>query len=262
MICRKSVLFTAAITILATLSTRQSSCHANPFLPSTSNIRSTINTFYKENPFKGAFLTCSIKGCSADLVAQYISSKREYRREQELLQQQLEEDDEGYINPFHTLLSSLRKARGGELSEREQQERKHKLNIDWKRSLVFILYGGFYQGCAQEFIYNSVLPILGTGTDMKTVARKVAVDMGLLSPLLCIPTAYVIKGSLIGNSFKQSLANYVDDVLHQGVVFKNWMIFVPVQCITFSIIPEHFRVSFVACISFFWMILLSSILSG
>ena len=260
MICCKSVLYTAA-TILATLST---SCHAHPFLPSSNNIGSTINTFYKENPFKGAFLTCSIKGCSADLVAQYISSKREYRREQELVlqQQQLEEDDEGYLNPFHTLLGSLRKARGGELSERELQERKHKLNIDWKRTLVFILYGGFYQGCAQEFIYNSVLPILGTGTDMKTVARKVAVDMGLISPLLCIPAAYVIKGSLIGNSFQQSLANYVDDVLHQGVVFKNWMIFVPVQCLTFSIIPEHFRVSFVACISFFWMILLSSILSG
>lgn len=258
MIQRKSVLYTAA-TILATLST---SCHAHPFLP-TSNIGSTINTFYKEHPFKGAFLTCSIKGCSADLVAQYISSKREYRREQDLLQQLiLEEDDEGLLNPFHTLRSSLRKARGGELSEGELQERQHKLNIDWKRTLVFILYGGFYQGCAQEFIYNSVLPMLGKGTDMKTVARKVAVDMGLISPLLCIPAAYVIKGSLIGNSFQQSLANYVDDVLHQGVVFKNWMIFVPVQCITFSIIPEHFRVSFVACISFFWMILLSSILSG
>lgn len=259
MIRHKRLLFAAA-TLTTTLST---SCHAHPFLPSSNNIGSAINTFYKEHPFKGAFLTCSIKGCSADLVAQYISSKREYRREQELLQQQLlEEDDEGLLNPFHTLLSSLRKARGGELSERELQERKHKLNIDWKRTLVFILYGGFYQGCAQEFIYNSVLPILGTGTDMKTVARKVAVDMGLISPLLCIPAAYVIKGSLIGNSFQQSLANYVDDVLHQGVVFKNWMIFVPVQCITFSIIPEHFRVSFVACISFFWMILLSSILSG
>ena len=101
-------------------------------------------------------------------------------------------------------------------------EGKHKFDIDWSRSLVFILYGGFYQGCAQEFIYNRVLPIFGTGTDMKTVARKVAVDMGLISPLLCIPTAYVIKGFLVGNSLVQSLANYVADVLNKGVVLKNW----------------------------------------
>jgi hypothetical protein len=234
--------------ILTIFSSTAPLSNAVPFLPS--KIGSTINTFYKENPFKGAFLTCSIKGCSADMVAQFIASKREHREEEDR-RQQLED------NPFHTL---VKKARGGELSS--ELEGKHKFNIDWRRSLVFILYGGFYQGMAQEFIYNSVLPIFGTGTDMKTVARKVAVDMGFISPLICIPTAYVIKGFLIGNSFFQSLVNYVDDVLNKGVVLKNWAIFVPVQCITFSIIPEHFRVSFVACISFFWMIILSSILSG
>ena len=107
-----------------------------------------------------------------------------------------------------------------------------------------------------------MLPLLGAGTDVKTVASKVVADTGIICPLMTIPTAYVIKGFLIGNTFVQSMANYVDDVVNKGLLFKNWMIFVPVQCITFSIVPEHFRVSFVACISFFWMIILSSILSG
>ncbi|KAK1732984.1 Mpv17/PMP22 family protein [Skeletonema marinoi] len=236
--------------VLTIFSSTTPSCQAHPFLPS--NIGSTINTFYKENPFKGAFLTCSIKGCSADMVAQFIASKREHREEEDRRMQELED------HPFHTMVKKA--TRGGELSS--ELEGRHKFNIDWSRSLVFILYGGLYQGMAQEFIYNRVLPIFGTGTDMKTVARKVAVDMGFISPLICIPTAYIIKGFLIGNTFVQSLANYVDDVVNKGLVFKNWSIFVPVQCITFSIIPEHFRVSFVACISFFWMIILSSILSG
>jgi len=238
---------TAALTIF---SSTAPSCQAYPFLPT--NVGSAISTFYRENPFTGAFITCSIKGCSADMVAQFIASKREHREEKDRRMKLLED------NPFHNMLKKA--SRGGELSSKV--EGQHKFNVDWKRSLVFILYGGFYQGMVLEFIYNHVLPLFGTGTDMKTVASKVVADMGFISPLVTIPTAYVIKGFLIGNTFVQSLANYVDDVVNKGLVFKNWMIFVPVQCITFSIIPEHFRVSFVACISFFWMILLSSILSG
>ena len=238
----------AIVTILD--SSKVPSCQARPFFPS--NIGSEIDTFYKENPFKGAFLTCSIKGCSADMIAQFLASKREHREEEEQRMQQLED------NPFYTLVKKA--TWGGEILS-EFEGRKN-FNVDWSRSLTFILYGGFYQGMVLEFIYNHVLPLFGTGTDVKTVARKVAVDMGFISPCITIPTAYVIKGFLIGNTFVQSLANYVDDVVNKGLLFKNWMIFVPVQCITFSIVPEHFRVSFVACISFFWMIILSSILSG
>jgi len=43
---------------------------------------SGINAFYKNNRFKAAFLTCAIKGCSADLVAQYIATKKEHRRDE------------------------------------------------------------------------------------------------------------------------------------------------------------------------------------
>ena len=74
--------------------------------------------------------------------------------------------------------------------------------------------------------------------------------------------AYLVKGLMLGDNIRRSLSNYKYDVIQKGVVYKNWMIFVPVQCLTFSVIPEHLRVSFVACVSFFWMILLSCILSS
>ena len=75
------------------------------------------------------------------------------------------------------------------------------------RDLCFIA-----EGCAQEFIYNDILPILGTGTDMKTVAKKVGVDMGFISPFICIPMAYLVKGLLLGNTFFDSMGDYWDDV--------------------------------------------------
>ena len=54
------------------------------------------------------------------------------------------------------------------------------------------------------------------------------------------------------------MAHYVDDVTNRGLLFKFWALWTPVQCMTFSIIPEHFRVSFIAAVSFFWVIILSS----
>lgn len=150
---------------------------SNPFI-NTSRAASAISAFYKTNRFKAAFLTCSIKGCSADLVAQYIAASKEQRDE--------ESKDVKNDNAL-SKLNPLKKTRGGDLAVVEE---KKKFSIDKRRSLMFFLYGGFYQGCVGEFIYNNILPILGTGTDIKTVAKKVVLDMGFISPLICIPSEY------------------------------------------------------------------------
>lgn len=223
-----------------------STASSHPFNPSRA--ASAINLFYKNNPYKGAFLTCSIKGCSADLVAQYIAASKASAKERE---------DESKEDNALSRLNPLKKARGGDLAVLA----KKKFSFDLSRSAVFLIYGGCYQGCANEFIYNNILPRLGTGTDMKTVAKKVAADMGFFAPVICIPMAYLVKGLLRGRGLRESYASYLDDVVNKGVLFKNWMIFIPAQCLTFSVIPQHFRVSFVAGVSFFWMIILSSILS-
>lgn len=230
------------ILVVATLVAAASS---HPFRPATS----AISTFYKNNPFKGAFLTCSIKGCSADLVAQYIAASKRQRDEDSKIAKK--DNALSRLNP-------LSKARGGDLDVAKKEE----FTIDLRRSAMFLIYGGLYQGCANEFIYNNILPILGTGTDWKTVAKKVTVDAFGIVPFVCIPMAYLVKGLLLGRSVRDSYSNYWSDVVNKGVLFKNWMIFIPVQCLTFSVIPQHFRVSFVACVSFFWMIILSCILSS
>lgn len=214
--------------------------------PTESSPLKILNEFYKTNRFKGAFLTCALKGCSADLVAQTIAAKREQREEEVRL---LQEGRTGLqrFNPIK---------RNGPVSV------KKTFSLDVRRTLVFLIYGGFYQGCVLEIVYNDILPLLGKGTDVRTVAKKVAADMGFISPLITIPMAYLVKGLLLGNTPVDSIKNYYSDVVHEKVVLKNWMIFVPVQCLTFSVVPEHLRVSFVACVSFFWMILLSCILSS
>jgi len=148
-----------------------SSCDAHPAI-------SAINHFYKKNRFKGAFLTCSIKGCSADLVAQYIAGKKKER--------QLREEESKFtaIDNALSKLNPIKKTRGGDIEGTSWK-------FDLRRCLIFLIYGGLYQGCAQEYIYNDILPILGTGTDVKTVAKKVVLDMAFISPLICIPSKYI-----------------------------------------------------------------------
>ena len=148
-----------ALALIATASSR-------PFSPSHA-----INAFYKNHRFKGAFLTCSIKAVSADYVAQRLSSA-------------MQRDEETKRDAEASRLSPLKKARGGDLAAAE----KKKFAVDWRRSAAFFVYGGFYQGMGIEFLYNNLLPILGTATDIKTVLKKVACDMGFVSPLITIPS--------------------------------------------------------------------------
>lgn len=185
---------------------------------------SAINTAFELNPYAAGAFVAGFKAGSADIIAQ----KRQIRMAN------AEKDDE--------------------------VAKKEKRGIDIQRALAFLMYGAIYQGLAQEYTYNHLYPVLfGTETTAINVLKKVFCDMAIQTPLLTLPIAYYSKALLVGNSFKQAMAHYVDDVKNRGLLFKFWGLWTPVQCLTFSIIPEHFRVSFIALVSFFWVIILSSL---
>jgi len=129
-----------------------------------------------------------------------------------------------------------------------------------RRNFAFILYGGMYQGVIQEHIFNHIFPVLfGTSTSPMTVATKVIFDMLILSPFLCLPVAYLTKSAIFQYSPMEAIRRYISDIRERGLLTKYWSLWGPVQCLTFSIVPEHFRIAFIADVSFFWLILLSSI---
>jgi len=131
----------------------------------------------------------------------------------------------------------------------------------WSRNRAFILYGALYQGCAQHFIFNEIYPmVFGTGTDFSTVAVKVLFDQLVLTPLLCLPIAYLVKAAVFGRPLSSGLEHYMEDA-KRDLLWKYWAIWTPTQCLTFSVVPVHLRIPFIAVISFFWLILLSSITS-
>jgi protein Mpv17 len=129
-----------------------------------------------------------------------------------------------------------------------------------KRNFAFLMYGGLYQGIAQEIIFNELFPILfGQGTDVLTVASKVLFDSFIVTPLVCLPVAYVVKSVIFQYSLKEAFDRYITDITKNGLLFKYWSIWGPVQCLTFGVVPQHLRIAFIAVVSFFWLIIFSSL---
>ena len=57
------------------------------------------------------------------------------------------------------------------------------------------------------------------------------------------------------------ISKYIQHISTQKILLRYWSLWFPVQCLNFAVVPEHLRVPFGACVSFFWMFLLSSISS-
>jgi protein Mpv17 len=131
----------------------------------------------------------------------------------------------------------------------------------WRRTGAFFFYGGLYQGCVQHFIFNHLFPVwFGESTGLLTVASKVLVDQFILTPFLCLPAAYLAKAIAFNYPLNEGLRRYAADA-RKDLLIKYWTIWGPVQCLTFSVVPPQWRIAFIAFVSFFWLIILSTISS-
>jgi Mpv17 / PMP22 family len=201
------------------------SCSSAVVMVSSSTI-AALNTFWKTQPYLAAGITCGIKASAADFVAQ----KRHFKlRDQEPTAVELKTSDE---------------------------------TMDYRRNVAFLLYGAVYQGMAQEFVYNHLYPKwFGFGTSPVIVLTKVLFDLLIQTTLVTLPIAYLTKAVIYRYSFREAMRRYVDDIVRHGLLTKYFFLWGPVQCLTFSIVPEHLRVTFIALVSFFWLIVLSTIAS-
>lgn len=152
------------------------------------------------------------------------------------------------------------KASAADYVAQRRQATGNTSKLDAARNVAFLLYGALYQGMAQEFIYNHLYPAwFGTESSVVVVLKKVFFDLLIQTTLVTLPVAYLTKAAIFRDSAKQGLTRYWQDITTNGLLTKYFLLWGPVQCITFSIIPEHLRVSFIAVVSFFWLIILSTV---
>lgn len=178
-----------------------------------------VDQFFRKAPYLAAFVTCSIKASLADAIAQKYEDRDNSNDKMEVAN-----NDEDPLTKI-------------------------------KRNLAFFIYGGFYQGMFQEFLINTLYPkLFGSSWFYKSIF-----DSFVSGPLLSLPLAYVIKGVILKSSIRDSLQKCWHEVRHNKLLLKYWAVWIPVQFITFGIIPEHLRILFIAVVAFFWLIFLSNV---
>ena len=229
---------------------------------------SQLESFWQTCPYQAAALVCGVKASAADWVAQSQSMVDDSVVEEPATNSVLVEE------PAVPTTSN---------------------NIMWdrKRNAAFVLYGALYQGMAHEFIFNHLYPEwFGTGVEPTVVLMKVVFNLLVQTTLVTLPFAYLCQAAICGspdespdnnshgnpteqetlennnnnnnnsNAVDVALAKYWEDIQTQGLLWKCFALWGPVQCLTFSVVPEHLRVTFMALVSFFWLILLSHISSS
>ena len=202
-----------------------------------------IDIFFQNSPYTAAALVCGFKASAADGVAQFQEWKEMRKQREEMMMDK---------NELLMYVSNI----NNDASDSIEDEG----TVDVRRNVAFITYGALYQGLTQEFIYNHVYPIwFGTGTDFVTVFDKVAFSLLVQTTLLTLPSLYIIKSLIEQTSITTAFDKYRNDIRNQQLLQKFYLLWGPVLTLTFSVIPEQYRVTFIAAISFFWLIILSGI---
>ena len=250
-----------------------------------SSIIGPLNEWLTSAPYASAFCVTAFKASSADQIAQarerrlYATGVMNRRQQQQLSRATATATDASLrseataiaivcddvsCEEVEVVRSQLPTVTCDDISCEEVAVpawRPSRPAIVWPRTLAFLFYGGLYQGVCQLFIFNEVFPALfGTGTDLPTVAAKVLADQFLLTPLICLPVAYVFKAVAFRYGVGEALRRYLADA-KRDLLLKYWIIWGPVQCLTFGVVPPQWRIPFIACVSFLWTFVLSSISS-
>jgi len=103
--------------------------------------------------------------------------------------------------------------------------------------------------------------LFGTEQSLKIIAEKVIFDDFVSAPLMWLPPAYFIKAMVYDYPLKEGLENYITDIKENQLLQRYWTVWLPAQSVSFSVVPEHLRVAFMASISFFWFIIFSTVAS-
>ena len=196
-----------------------------------SSIMTAVGSFYQNERWAAAFVVAAVKGSVADYMAQRAGRSKKQAG-----------------------ASGKRSFRGGSGAAVAQPPQ----SLDLKRNLAFLLYGGVYQGMGLELIYNILFPRwFGNNITIKVLA-----SMFVLTPFVTLPVAYLVKACVFGENLKVAIQSYFQDISEKGLLTKFWMLWIPVQTIAFALVPEHLRISFIAAVSFAWMIVFSALSSN
>ena len=158
-----------------------------------------------------------------------------------------------------------------------QTKVEHADELDWRRVGIFTTFGACFSGAWQYGLFVKLMPRLlpnaasfaakplraklRDAPGLRTLGAQLAIENGINNPLLFFPVFYTLKELIeegdvdILAAAKRGLGVYSENWKED--VLAAWKVWVPAQLINFAFSPMWFRVPFVACVSFGWMVFVS-----
>eukprot|EP00420_Gonyaulax_spinifera_P014165 CAMPEP_0197916522 /NCGR_PEP_ID=MMETSP1439-20131203/82123_1 /TAXON_ID=66791 /ORGANISM="Gonyaulax spinifera, Strain CCMP409" /LENGTH=225 /DNA_ID=CAMNT_0043538551 /DNA_START=23 /DNA_END=700 /DNA_ORIENTATION=+ len=146
--------------------------------------------------------------------------------------------------------------------------------VDVKRTAIYGGFGGWYCGWFQHFLYNiAYSKLFGRGKDWSTVCKKLLVDHFVHVPFFCMPLYFLWQESLLiplrhGGTVPRCDVGLLRDAGERWradifeIMCAYWKLWTPAHLVTFGLVPEPLRITWVAGVSGIWLVIHSYLTHG
>ena len=122
--------------------------------------------------------------------------------------------------------------------------------LDWQRTLSLTAFAAWHYGAPAKYLYLTYDKVLGRTAYSASAAAalKMGFDVYVHSPLLLVPSFYLITGTVKGQTLAQTLAQLRNEWLEAS--FGTAVFWTPLCYLNFRLVPQHSRILFVSVGSF------------
>lgn len=119
-----------------------------------------------------------------------------------------------------------------------QRDDEH--GIDWQRTLGLTVFACWHYGVPAKGLYLWYDRFFGVAPTLSTAAKKMCFDVYVHSPLLLVPSFYMITGAVKGESTSQISAQLRDEWFTAS--FGTAIFWTPLCLLNFHFVPQHSRI--------------------
>ncbi|KAJ1455033.1 hypothetical protein M885DRAFT_617605 [Pelagophyceae sp. CCMP2097] len=142
---------------------------------------------------------------------------------------------------------------------------ERKAEVDMRRLAVFGVFGVAYQGAFQYVMFGRVLERMFPGNSLPAVLKKVSVSTFVFDPLVFFPTFYMVREAistarLTPGTINDAMSHYAESAVDDCMTA--WSIWIPAHCVTYGLMPPHWRVPWCSVVSVGYVCILSGSRGG
>lgn len=205
-------------------------------------------------PYRTGFALCFMKGALADTIVQATQHQTDMQRS---CFGRLADSPMAFGSAYMSrsqLVSDMPRCLSVSLTPLLETPRI----LDMYRALAMALFSGTFCGCGYHFIFNrAYATIFGASTTWAVAVAKTVGDALIVFPFMYMPTFYFFDELLRSGTLRRIPERFKKEM--QGCMETYMYIWPVANMLMFKVVPAELKVSYIASVSFGWLLILSYI---